>query len=141
MNSTRSLKSLIAGALFVFMTLAAVGAYAARTAPMVEKQDVPLAASKALTAAEAKKAILAAAARRGWRTVKDTPGNLRFEYLRGKHMAVIDVPYTAKVYGIKYVASDNLNYTEKDGRRQIHPTYNDWVNGLVQAINLELIKY
>lgn len=134
-------KGLIAGVLIAMLTLATAGVHAARVAPMAEKENMPLTATKALTAAEAKKAVLAAAVRRGWRTVKDTPGNLRFEYLRGKHMAVIDVPYTTKTYGIKYVASDNLNYQEKDGRRYIHPTYNGWVDGLVQAINLEMMKY
>jgi hypothetical protein len=115
-------------------------AQAARNAPIVEKEDVPLVAAKALSTAEVKKSIMTAAVRKGWRVVKDSPSSLRFEYTRGKHMAVIDVPYTAKSYGIKYVASDNLNYQEKDGKRVIHPTYNDWVNGLVQAINLEMVK-
>jgi hypothetical protein len=137
----KSTRNLIAGILFATLTLAVTGAHAARTAPMVEQENMPLSAAKALTPAEAKKSIIAAAVRKGWRVVKDNPGNLRFEYLRGKHMAVIDVPYTTKSYGIKYVASDNLNYQDKDGRRLIHPTYNDWVNGLVQAINLEMIKY
>lgn len=124
---------------FVVLSSVAMLAEAARTAPLNEPQNLVLSGPK--SAADAKKIILAAALSRGWRVVKESPNNVRFQYSRGRHTAVIEVPFTANSYGIKYVSSDNLNYGERDSGKVIHPTYNKWVDNLVRSINVESARY
>jgi hypothetical protein len=123
--------------MFVLLAGTATSAVAARDAPLIDHENI--AVTSATSAANVKKAVVTAGGKRGWKPVKDTPTNVRLEYnARGKHLVVIDVGYNAKVYSIKYVASENMNYQEKDGKRYIHPKYNKWVDELIKGISLEL---
>lgn len=95
-------------------------------------EDQPITAS--LTAAEVKKSIIKAGARRGW-TVKETgPGELTAMIHVRTHTATITITYTANSYSIMYKDSTNLKY--KDG--DIHRNYNKWVTFLKSDIDLEL---
>ena len=67
------------------------------------------------------------------------PGNVvQLTYARGKHMAVVQVKYSAKTYSINYVDSTDLNYGMEGGHPVIHPNYNGWINNLRQAIDVQL---
>ena len=54
-----------------------------------------------------------------------------------QHQAVINIPYTARDYSINYVSSINL---DDDGKGAIHRSYNRWILGLNQAIQIELSR-
>lgn len=120
--------------------LAASSVHAARTAPLVNYEDVLVASGngKALTTEQVRKAVIAGASRGHW-TASERPGNtVRLTYSRGGHSAVVDVAYSAKSYSIRYADSTNLNYSQEAGKAVIHPNYNKWINSLRQAIDIAL---
>jgi hypothetical protein len=54
------------------------------------------------------------------------------------HTARVAIPYNAKEVRIKYVSSDNLDYSEKNGERHIHGNYMKWVRNMQADIQREL---
>jgi len=130
------LRALFCLALFA----AALPAGAARTAALVNYDDLPIQSSdgKALSGDQIRKAIIQGGATRQWAaTVK--PGNIvQLTYNRGKYTAVVEVKYTAKAYSIHYVDSTDLNYSMEGGKQVIHPNYNGWIQNLRQAIDVQL---
>ena len=55
--------------------------------------------------------------------------------MRGKHTAIVEIPYSASGFSIKYRDSVNLNYRKDDnGVEMIHPNYNRWVEKLRREI-------
>ena len=120
--------------------LAASSAHAARTAPIVNYEDVLVASGngKPLSAEQVRKAVITGASRSRW-AASAQPGNtVRVTYNRGGHIAVADVVYSAKSYSIRYVDSTNLNYAQEAGKPVIHPNYNKWIGSLKQGIETAL---
>ena len=66
----------------------------------------------------------------GWRMEPQAPGLVRGTLNLRAHQAVVDIPYDAQRFGIRYLSSSNLDY---DGR-SIHRNYNSWVQNLQNAI-------
>ena len=66
----------------------------------------------------------------GWRMEPQAPGLVRGTLNLRAHQAVVDIPYDAQRFGIRYLSSSNLDY---DGR-SIHRNYNSWVQNLRNAI-------
>ena len=50
------------------------------------------------------------------------------------HTAVVEIPYSANDYSVKYRSSANLN--EANGN--IHKNYNGWIQNLTRGINAQL---
>jgi len=58
---------------------------------------------------------------------------------KGKHGAVVLIPYTATAYSINYKSSSNMKYESKDdGTATIHRGYNKLVRKLDEAIKAQL---
>jgi hypothetical protein len=129
---------LILASAVAFLPISA--AHAARTAPMVTLENVAATSvdGKPLTAEQVKKAIISGAASKQWIASVEGPNTIRATHTRGRHSAVVDIVYTANSYSIRYVNSVDLNYGGRDGGQIIHPTYNNWVNNLRQAIDAAL---
>lgn len=73
----------------------------------------------------------------GWRVVKDEPGQLELHYdKRGRHQVNVAVRYDGQSYKIDYLNSVNLNFSEADGVRRIHPNYNRWIRNLIKQIGV-----
>ena len=70
----------------------------------------------------------------GWQMRDDGPNRLVGTLMLRKHTAVVEIPYSARSYSIKYRSSINLD--EKDG--QIHKNYNGWIQNLTRGINAQL---
>lgn len=66
---------------------------------------------------------------------EERPGVISGEIQVRKHHATINIPYNTQSYSINYVSSLNL---DDSGSGKIHRNYNRWVNGLNQAIQIEL---
>jgi len=117
-------------------TAAGAEAACARCDPILNISDAPVttASGKALSAAEVKAAIIRAGATLGWQMAEGGPGKLTGTLLIRKHTAVIEIPYSAKAYGITYKTSTNLN--EEGG--QIHKNYNGWIQNLNKGIATQL---
>lgn len=100
------------------------------------------AASTPLTEQDVRKAILTACSFRGWQATEVSPGLIEARLMvRNKHTIVVDIPYTATTYSIKYKSSTNMEYDSKsDGSAVIHPNYNKWVGTLNSDINTQIIR-
>lgn len=107
-----------------------------RCDPILNIADAPVAAAsgKALSNDDVKSAIVRAGAALGWQMKVEGPGKITAMLLVRKHTAVIEIPYTATSYSIKYKSSINLD--EADG--EIHKNYNGWIQNLAKGINAQI---
>ena len=127
--------------LLLTVVLAFVLCAACRPGRQIEtiNANTTTATQAALTAEDVRRAIIAACAQKGWRPYEQTPGVIEAQLVvRGKHTVIVDIPYTAQNYSIKYKSSTNMEYKADSGK--IHPNYNKWVNMLNNEINLQLVK-
>jgi hypothetical protein len=125
-------KSIKIGAL-----LLAVAALAGcNTMPIQNVSEAPAvnATGRTLSHEQVRGAIVRAGAALGWQIRDEGPNMLVGTLNLRKHTAVIEIPYSARSYGIKYRSSINLD--EKDG--QIHKNYNGWIQNLTHGINAQL---
>lgn len=103
--------------------------------PVYNVTDAPVAASKPNPSLDdVGKAIQRAGVTLGWQMKDTKPGHILGTLYLRKHMAVVDVNYSAKSYSIVYKNSTELNY---DGQN-IHPNYNGWIENLDKAIRAQL---
>jgi hypothetical protein len=92
------------------------------------------AAGKPLNKDQVRGAIVRAGAALGWQMKDEGPNMLVGTIQLRKHTAVVEIPYSASDYSIKYRSSVNLD--EKDG--SIHKNYNGWIQNLTRGINTQL---
>ncbi|OZG42076.1 hypothetical protein CAK78_09935, partial [Aeromonas sp. A35_P] len=90
-----------------------------------------------LTEEQVANAIITAGISKSWVMRQEQPGLIRGQVNVRQHQAVINIPYSARDYSINYVSSVNL---DDKGKGSIHRSYNRWVLGLNQAIQLELAR-
>jgi hypothetical protein len=98
----------------------------------------PIAVPAGLAAKDVSKAIRAGIVQRGWVVLKDEKGTIDAVLNLRKHEARVAIAYDPKQVTIKYGSSDNLDYSEKNGVRQIHKNYNKWITNMVQDIQRAL---
>jgi hypothetical protein len=84
--------------------------------------------------ADVKKAIMRAGGGLGWVMKAKNEGLIVGTLSLRKHVAVVDIDYSAKSYSITYKNSQELGY---DGTN-IHKNYNGWVQNLHRAIQTQL---
>lgn len=128
-------RQVLALSLVVALLGAALPAHA-RHAVMSEPERVTLGVSegKKPDAKRVQAAVRESARQSGWTVRDDAPGKMTLRHTKGRHEAVVDVVYDATSYQIKYVSSLDLGYRSKNGRSEIHPIYNEWVNDLQRRI-------
>ena len=87
-----------------------------------------------------REAILKGGANRGWMMKSEKEGclTLVLNVRGGKHVVVVDVPYTAEEFSVRYVESVNMDYEPATGA--IRGKYVQWVRNLKQDILLETGK-
>lgn len=101
----------------------------------IDKQPVSVAAK--YTQEDIFNVIKEAGYRRGWIITKVSEGKALGKIdVRGKHLAYIDIAYTAKDFSITYKDSENLKYDAESGT--IHKNYNSWVRNLQRDIEFKL---
>jgi len=118
------------------VVLAVVLATAAcRTAP-VHNVVAPLAPAPGarLTMNDVAQAVWRAGNRLGWQIETVSPGALRGTLKLRQHVAVVAIAHDTSTVRITYQDSTNLRY---DGQ-EIHKRYNQWVQNLERAIQVEL---
>ena len=125
-------------AVLSFLTLIAMPAHAARTAPLYTPEPIQVPAGRSAEAV--KKAVRKALFDKGWEARDIGPGHLQGKHTKsGKkesHTAIVDVKFDTKTVRIGYKSSENLNYSKEDG--SIHKTYNSWVKYLEKNIRANL---
>ena len=88
-----------------------------------------------LSEQDVSRAIINAGVSKTWIMREERPGLITGHIQVRQHQANISIPYNTTNYSINYVSSVNLN---DKGKGKIHRTYNRWINGLNQEIQLEL---
>ncbi|MFG0599654.1 MULTISPECIES: hypothetical protein [Delftia] len=123
-------------AAIVLVLALAAGSAVARSTDIYEPPAVMWTASPETTTQQLHDRIVVASKSLGWVVVGDEPGRLELHYdKQGKHQVNIAVHYNTDTYRISYLHSVNLNYSEGDGKREIHPNYNRWVRNLMKKIS------
>jgi hypothetical protein len=89
---------------------------------------------KPLSLEQVKKAIIQGGAMHQWLASQQPNNVIRLTHTRDRYTAVVDVAYSESAYSIRYVTSAELNYSPEGGG-MIHPTYNNWVKNLKNAID------
>lgn len=88
-----------------------------------------------LSESDVSHAIINAGVSKKWVMREERPGLITGHIQVRQHQANISIPYNTANYSINYVSSVNL---DDKGKGTIHRNYNRWINGLNQAIQLEL---
>jgi len=116
---------------------------AGRAKPIInyENQTWERTDSKTLSKQEVKKAIKLGVQdlnmkNYSWKVEEDGDGRLLVTVVvRGKHTAVVLIPYSSDSFSAIYQSSDNLLYcTKEDGTKIIHKNYNKWIKSMVDSI-------
>jgi hypothetical protein len=102
----------------------------------------PAAVQESFTAADMREAVLKGCLDAGWQAAEIDANTIEATIVvRGKHTAVVSIPYTAQTYSINYKSSTNMAYKGKsDGGVAIHGAYNRWVNNLHAAIQKQIAQ-
>lgn len=134
---------LFKSAVLIFAAVLSLNVIAREAVPVVNHDDIAVTTNSGKTpsAAQIKQAIVAGASARSWSIAPQADGKLLATLnVRGKHSIVVDVSYTADKYSLRYKDSSNMKFGDRDGQFVIHPSYNKWVQGLKEAIRIELLK-
>jgi len=121
----------------VITVLVAIFVFAAcTTAPImnVDNAAVPMVSGKPLTKEQVRSAIIRSGVALGWQVKDEGPDKLVGTLVLRTHTAVVDIPYSATSYSIKYRSSIDL--MESGGN--IHKNYNGWIQNLHKGINTQL---
>jgi hypothetical protein len=100
----------------------------------VDSEAVSSASGKPLTQDEVRGAIIRAGTALGWQMKDEGPNKLIGTLTLRTHTAVVEIPYSATRFSIKYRSSVNLN--ESGGK--IHKNYNGWIQNLNRGINAQI---
>lgn len=108
------------------------------TSKVNQLMDVPVNSNTggSLSSAQVRKAILAAATKRGWVARELSPGVITATLAARGHKVVVDIPYSGSSFSIIYKNSENLDYNSADNT--IHGKYNSWVANLRHDIDARL---
>jgi hypothetical protein len=116
--------------------------HARGTVPVVNYENVQLAggSGKPLSVDAVKQAIRTAAAAKSWAVTPDGDALTATLVVRNKHTVVVGITVSGDKYSLQFKDAVNMNVTERDGLKLIHPFYNRWVQELNEAIRVELLK-
>jgi hypothetical protein len=114
----------------------AVAIVACSTVPImnVDNAAVTNASGKPLTHEQVRSAIIRAGSALGWQMKDEGPNKLVGTLVLRGHTAVVEIPYSASNFSIRYRSSINLS--ESGGK--IHKNYNGWIQNLLKGINTQL---
>jgi hypothetical protein len=109
---------------------------ACNTVPImnVDNAAISTPSGKPLTQEQVRAAIIRAGSALGWQMKDEGPNKLVGTIVLRTHTAVVDIPYSATNYSIKYRSSVNL---EESGGN-IHKNYNGWIQNLNRGIGTQL---
>src|SRR5215510_9275722 len=114
-----------------------VGACASASVPVRNYSAVPITANSSPSLEAVGKAITRGGQSAGWQMSEVRPGYIVGTYRIRKHLAVVDVNYTASAYDITFKDGDEgLRYDS--AAKTIHQNYNDWVSELERVIRVHV---
>lgn len=134
--------SVKAGSFVLLLCLVLVGCRSGHPVHNVDNASVPQTLDKVSDKQgmeRMRKAIKEAGVELGW-IIEDTSLGVAIGTLNiRKHMARVQINYTATTYSIVYKDSLNLNYDPTNNT--IHNQYNNWIRNLEQGIKTRMASY
>ena len=120
------------------LALACAGCFSSSYNVYMESNPVRIV--RPMEAKTMREVILKGGANRGWMMKSEKEGclTLVLNVRGGKHVVVVDVPYTAEEFSVRYVESVNMDYEPATGA--IRGKYIQWVRNLKQDILAEACK-
>lgn len=85
-------------------------------------------------------AIRTGAKEREWTYANEKPGYVELSIAPRDHLLKLALSYDSRQYRLSYLDSRNLNYSEENGQRLLHPSAPSWANNLISAINIQLLR-
>lgn len=111
-------------------------AFALRSGPLVDPAPVNI--PDHVSDAEVAKSIKLALVGRGWEITSEQQGEIISTLHLREHMAKIRLTWGSGKIDIAYLESNNLDYKLKNGKPYIHSNYLNWINYVVQDLNIKL---
>jgi len=110
----------------------------------VDDSPIKTLSGQNLTLDQVTKAIVLTGMGLKWEMDVAAPGKIVGKLNLRAHQTVVDIAYDTKSYNIRYKSSKGLLYGEADqtsGRetREIHRSYNGWIENLDNAIRTQFI--
>ncbi len=100
----------------------------------VTNATVTSASDKPLSREQVRASIIRAGVGLGWQMKDEGPNQLVGTLQLRTHTAVVEIPYSAANYSIKYRSSVDLHASGGN----IHKNYNGWIQNLTRGINAQL---
>lgn len=108
---------------------------ACRNAPIESVEQAALRTSPTATLENVADIVRLAASKHGWEVVQEESGMAVLRLNRGRDKWVTTrVTYDTKTVTIRYLDSQNLNYSVRDGKSWIHPGFNRWIDSLKRSM-------
>lgn len=126
----------IAWMLLVLVALVALPLESRAGALLVDPD--PVAVPAGLSAETISKDIKRALIGRGWVVAKEEAGRIDATLNLRSHVARVAIAYDSDKVSLSYVSSENLDYSEKKGKRTIHKNYLSWVGNVMTDISKNL---
>ena len=110
--------------------------------PLVEYENVAAttAGVKPATADQIRQAFMVGGARRNWTFTEEGPNKLVGKLNVRTHQIAVDIPISEGMYSVLYKDSVNMKFGMEDGKKVIHPQYNNWVSNLLGDMRAELAR-
>jgi hypothetical protein len=102
-------------------------------------ERAPTTSGSPATADQIERAIEDAAAWQKWRVLSAEPGRIELQFNPGAYYMTVEARYNEGGFELKYLASQNLSYKEKNGKRTIHRNYNVRVGRLADQIHKSVL--
>ena len=97
----------------------------------------PMSSNGGLSRGQLKKIILTALAERGWQVTDDANDHIDARYVKGPHVAAVQIMLNDKNYTIEMNEGAT---TLKEGNGKVHRKYNQWVQTLDADIQNLILK-
>ena len=120
----------------MLLCLCAVSVGCKKGIPIQDVHNGSVSAYGKMSPTKVRDAILRGGSQIGWQMAEEKPGLVTATWAARDHSVMVEIPYTAKEYTIRYRSSHNMD--EKDGT--IHRNYARWIDRLNRHINAELEK-
>jgi hypothetical protein len=131
------MKHVFASWLAVTLVALAPAAYADDPIKEIVDREVPsLKNGSRIPLADIEQAILDACARRNFKASIVSEGVIVARWEHRKHSFEVTIPYSNRLYSIRYKDSERMDYDE--ARRRIDDDFNDFVAGLSEHIEADL---
>lgn len=94
---------------------------------------------KVNSAEDLRRAIFRAGISRGWTMTDEAPGVISAKFIkRDRYVISTRIQYGTDGYSISYVDSQNMDYSDQDGK--LSRKYTQWVNNLAKDIHEEILR-